>query len=789
MTFGSELKPNEFGAINGHVEKQLAVSHALSKLLAEKAAAEKEYGRKITEMARGFREQLGGASRASSEGQNGADSLALTEAEAGGNEPLDLMPAVIEWLQQLESEGRMHTQLGSRAASEVAEELGKTTGLLSDARTQSLDFYQKLLSERDKIYETKDKARTLYESRTKALAAAQQKQERATSEKDQEKFRQRADRDAGLRNQAKNEYILQVAVSNEVKRAVNHTLTPRAMDTMQGVNERRVAAARRLLLLQLEMQEAAVAERAQATRRAAHVVARVDPGVDSVRFVRRRIETGLSAWDEPPDFRVVVDYAGGESDQMALDGESQAILRNMCLHAQREASRAELEARAKIQTAEQTRRDTLGADGSPSTAGDERGLQKAAEAEREAAMAELEAVKFQAVRAAVEQRLGPVDQGSPHEFKPFTVAISKTCDYCGDSIGGFGRKAAKCTLCEYTCHAKCQLKVEPNCTGADPAAKSGFLSMFGTKRGRRASKSVHRRSTSTASGNSSGGNNTGGAGMSVASFDNMALQQQQQQHQMAHARVSMLPMPANTAGIDPAMAVPAVARTPQEILVSRARSNRSNSFDSGSHSSISNFNTNTNTNASSVYGGGGGGGSGSVAAANSGTWQRTPLPANIPAVARAATTSAATSGSGSGDGLVSVLYDFEGDGSRTLTVSAGEQVRVVEADSENSGWIEICLPRSGQQGLVPTSYIDMTAYHHKQTPPSLASLRQQPPLPPRGQRSSTTPAAALPVLPTQPPAANGSNGGDAAAAHVVALYDFTARDEQELSCKAGDRIR
>ncbi|KAJ2654981.1 Protein BZZ1, partial [Coemansia sp. RSA 1285] len=774
--------PNEFGAINGHVEKQLAVSHALAKLLAEKAAAEKEYGRKIAEMARGFREQLGGASSASSEGQSAADSLALTEAEAGGNEPLDLMPAVVEWLQQLESEGRMHTQLGSRAASEVAEELGKTTGLLSDARAQSLAFYQKLLSERDKIYETKDKARTLYESRTKALAAAQQRQERATSEKDQEKFRQRAGRDAGLRNQAKNEYILQVAVANEVKRAVNHTLTPRAMDTMQGVNERRVAAARRLLLLQLEMQEAAVAERAQATRRAAHVVARVDPGADSVRFVRRRIETGLSAWDEPPDFRVVVDYAGGESDRMALDGESQAILRNMCLHAQREASRAELEARAKIQAAEQTRRDTLGAGGAPSTAGDERGLQKAAEAERDAAMAELEAVQFQAVRAAVEQRLGPVDQGSPHEFKPFAVAISKTCDYCGDSTGGFGRKAAKCALCEYTCHAKCQLKVEPSCTGADPAAKGGFLSMFGTKRGRRASKSVHRRSTSAASGNSSGGNTTGGAGMSAASFDNTALQQQQQQQrqqQMAHARVSVLPMPANTAGIGPATAVPAAARTPQGLLVSRARSNRSSSFGSGSHSSISNsnanssFNTNTNANASSAYGGGG-----SVAAANSGTWQQTPLPASIPAVASAAAASAATGGSGSGDGAVSVLYDFEGDGSRTLTVSAGEQVRVVEADSANSGWIEICLPRSGQQGLVPTSYVDMAAYHHKPAPPSLASLmQQQPPLPPRGQRSSTAPAA------------NGSNGGDAAAAHVVALYDFAARDEQELSCKAGDRIR
>ncbi|KAJ2538042.1 Protein BZZ1, partial [Coemansia sp. RSA 1933] len=477
--------PNEFGAINGHVEKQLDLCHGLAKLLADKAAAEKEYGRKITELARGFREQLGNAYASANDGQS-IDTLALTETEVAANEALGLMPAANEWLLQLEDEGRMHTQMGSKAASDVAEELGKTIGLLGDARAQGLDFYQKLLSERDKIYETKDKARAQYEARSKALVASRQKQERATSEKDQEKFRQKADRDSGLRNQAKNEYILQVAVSNEVKRAINHTLTPRAMDIMQGVNERRVAAARRLLLLLLEMQETAIAQRAQGTRRAAHVVARVRPDVDSAQFVRRRVDGGLSAWDEPPDFRVVVDYAGGEDGGMALDGESQAILRNMCLHAQREASRAELEARARMQTAEQTRQ-ALSADALLSTAGDERELQKAAGAERDSAMAELEAVQFQAVRAAVEQQLGPVDQGSPHEFKPHTVAISKTCDYCGESIGGFGRKAARCALCEYTCHAKCQLKVEPSCTGADSDAKGGFLSMFGSKRGRRAS--------------------------------------------------------------------------------------------------------------------------------------------------------------------------------------------------------------------------------------------------------------------------------------------------------------
>ncbi|KAJ1781693.1 Protein BZZ1, partial [Coemansia sp. RSA 2399] len=354
----------------------------------------------------------------------------------------------------------------------------------------------------------------------------------------------------------------------------------------------------------------------------------------------------------------------------------------------------------------------------------------------------LEAVQFQAVRAAVEQRLGPVDQGSPHEFKSLTVAIAKTCDYCGESVGGFGRKAARCALCEYTCHTKCQLKVEPSCTGADSDAKRGFLSMFGSKRGRRASKSQHRRSMSAVSGDSA----------ASSSFDNIA-----QQHQLPQARMSMLPMPANSAGIDPAAAVPSMMRTPQATALSMTRTNRSDSVGSGSHSSISNSNSNSNYT-SNTYGGG-------IAATNGGAWQRMPIPV---------TASATTAKPSEDSELVPVLYDFEGDGSRTLTVNAGDRVRVVEPDSEGSGWIEIAVPSNGQQGLVPTSYVDMATYRK----PSLPSL------PPRQRQPNAMPASALPVLPTLPPGridshsnSNSKPQGSDAAEYVVALYDFTARDD------------
>ncbi|KAJ2582636.1 Protein BZZ1, partial [Coemansia sp. RSA 1836] len=652
--------PNEFGTVNGYTEKQLEAYGLLAKLLGEKAAAEKEYGRKLVDLAQALQQQLAALHESSG---GAADSLALTDAEAAGAGPLELTAAANEWAARVEEEGRLHVQVGAKTGSDVADELRAAYDALGDARRRTLDGYQRVLAERDAAYEQKDRARTAYDARAKALAAALQRQERATTEKDQDKLRQRADRDASSRNQAKNAYILHVAVANAAKNAVSRVLTPRAMDAMQAVNDQRVAHTRRLLLHMLQIQTAADTRRAVATQRAAAVVARVAPTADSDQLVRRRVALA-SRWDEPPDFRVVVDAAAGDDDAMARDGESQAILRNLALQALRDARQAEDEMRAAAATAEQCRQRAA----SSAKGGD---LERAADADRDAAIAELRAVQHHALHAAVEQHLGhAVASGSLHAFKPATLALSRTCDYCAESIGGLNRKAARCALCEYTCHAKCQIKVEPNCQGADADHKSGFLSMFGTLRGKKKPAAAAERHARSASAVSEG---------SANSINNTQQQQQQQQQQ--------LPLPRLGAASSSSQA--SLPRQHLQILPPSSSSSQ-------------------------------------------------PQPLAVVDL-----------------GTVAVLYDFAGDGATTLTVRASDRVRVVEPDTDASGWTAVALP-SGLQGMVPTSYVDMAEYKPPQSP-----------LPP-AQRMLLEMAAVE---------------------YVVALYDFVARDPDELSVAAGERMR
>ncbi|KAJ2318268.1 Protein BZZ1, partial [Coemansia sp. RSA 2702] len=437
-------------------------------------------------------------------------------------------------------------------------------------------------------------------------------------------------------------------------------------------------------------------------------------------------------WDEPADFRVVVDVAAGEDERMALDGESQVILRNLCVHAQREGMRAEQDARTKSQEAEQSRRQQPA---------DDKALERVFEFERASTLAELEAVQHQALRAAVEQQLGPVDQGTPHEFKSHTVAISKTCDYCGESIGGLNRKSSRCTQCEYTCHAKCQIKVQPNCPGRDPEAKGGFLSMFGTKKGRRKSR-LHQRSESVVSAES------------MASYDSAhppPNQQQQRSSVLRRSRsksrsrsnssVSMAPQPALPPRAAPSNAtMPRMSMPPPQAM----------SMTDPTPETLPPM---------------------PVSAGSAGQMRASTAPGSALAAAMALNTNKPLPAA-SDSTMVSVLYDFEGDGENTLTVKTGDKVRVIEPESDGSGWTEVLLVASNRQGMVPTSYVDMSSYRptasHAPSTHSVSSISLSP------QAQAQPPAPAI------------------AAAHsadsVTALYDFDSRRPEELSCKEGQRI-
>lgn len=73
----------------------------------------------------------------------------------------------------------------------------------------------------------------------------------------------------------------------------------------------------------------------------------------------------------------------------------------------------------------------------------------------------------------ISSRLGEDSgDGTSHDFKPSSFTIPTTCDYCDSTIWGLSRHGATCKDCGFNCHAKCELKVSPNCTMIKGGAKT-----------------------------------------------------------------------------------------------------------------------------------------------------------------------------------------------------------------------------------------------------------------------------------------------------------------------------
>ncbi|KAI9357879.1 hypothetical protein BD770DRAFT_420032 [Pilaira anomala] len=51
-----------------------------------------------------------------------------------------------------------------------------------------------------------------------------------------------------------------------------------------------------------------------------------------------------------------------------------------------------------------------------------------------------------------------------HDFKSSSFTIPTSCDYCKGTMWGISNKGFTCRACGFNCHAKCEMKVAPNCS-------------------------------------------------------------------------------------------------------------------------------------------------------------------------------------------------------------------------------------------------------------------------------------------------------------------------------------
>ncbi|KAK6200432.1 uncharacterized protein RJT21DRAFT_44083 [Scheffersomyces amazonensis] len=116
-----------------------------------------------------------------------------------------------------------------------------------------------------------------------------------------------------------------------------------------------------------------------------------------------------------------------------------------------------------------------------------------------------------------------------------------------------------------------------------------------------------------------------------------------------------------------------------------------------------------------------------------------------------------------------VTYAFQSTGGDTLSINVGETFNVLEEDTDGSGWTEVRMD-TGQEGLVPTAYIEIIHDYQSSTIPV-----QRGSISSNGDSKKKGPAVA-------------PRRGAKKIQYIEALYDYVADGDDEISINAGDKI-
>jgi hypothetical protein len=156
----------------------------------------------------------------------------------------------------------------------------------------------------------------------------------------------------------------------------------------------------------------------------------------------------------------------------------------------------------------------------------------------------------------------------------------------------------------------------------------------------------------------------------------------------------------------------------------------------------------------------------------------------VTAAATAPTPPAMPSHGGGGQGNAVALYDFESQGDDELTITEGERLEFIVDGSDDAEWSKVRrVNGSGEEGVVPASYIeidagaDLSAAPPPAAPPAAPAPPPAPPLPPaNGRLAGIRPP---PIRSASSQVREAENAEDEAALRAQLEADARAQKERE----------
>ncbi|GAC93930.1 hypothetical protein PHSY_001498 [Pseudozyma hubeiensis SY62] len=464
VEFGHQL-PDQLPTIAATLSAQLALENDVASFLAERAALERDYAAKLQTLVRRYRDKKTKKEQEISVGPT--PTIEWKHAQS------TLATHITDLYSTHDATAADHTNLAT-TLDQLSNSLITSTKAREDLRRRHVAFASKLLSDREKTYSDKDKAKAKYDELCHELDSQRQKREKAAS----------GDRHADRASKAfqsaemdmwngKNSYLIQIAVSNRAKERFYRNDLPAVQNSLQSLW---TLSTRRFAESAAQAQSTVAAHHESVAKKHRDLEARaaqVDPTQDQTLFA----EHNQQRWQEPSGWSFEPCVGFFDTSDMLTEPSAVTFLQNRLMRCRNRIAELEpmVEAKAKEVDGLQNLRDAYSKQhnlGNPDEVED-----NLFEATRTLSALEIELHDLEAEVETIVADIGD-DQGQarPHLFKPASFGIPTTCHFCGDKIWGLSKQGSVCKPCGYTVHQKCEMKVPAECKaapGGGIAASSG----------------------------------------------------------------------------------------------------------------------------------------------------------------------------------------------------------------------------------------------------------------------------------------------------------------------------
>ncbi|KAF9465752.1 hypothetical protein BDZ94DRAFT_1296252 [Collybia nuda] len=398
-------------------------------------------------------------------------------------------------MNSMTSTAQDHVNIADALASQVVEVLKGLEKKSEDAKKKEIQFFQKLLGDRDRVYAERLKSKQKYDEDCVEADSYRQKG-RAQDDRHADRAARQAEQQRNDMLSSKNVYIISTAIANKSKAQFYEINLPELENQFQSLQHRLVERFAKLLRHTQTLQLSHLDVLKSRINGVELALEKVDPARDQGIF----IEHNIRPFTLPNDWVFEPCATFYDTSEMSVELAPKIFLQNKLSRCRSKLQELKPYIDEKKRDATQLSKQIL-AYRPDHTLGEIDDVSDSyLEANHQLMLYETSERILDTEIEIIVAAVGG-DEGSlqPHSFKSSSFSIPTHCEYCKTSIWGLSKQGKTCKLCGISVHSKCELKVPANCGESEGGHRPSILSRHGKSLSRTASQVVPEAQMPTAS--------------------------------------------------------------------------------------------------------------------------------------------------------------------------------------------------------------------------------------------------------------------------------------------------